>query len=309
MLQVSNLKTSFRTPEGIVKAVDSIDISLRKREKVGLIGETGCGKTVFGMSVVRLLPHNTSISGKVSYKGKDLMTVPESHMQNIRGSEISFILQNPSVSLNPLMRVGGQIEEAVRKGKNLSAQESRKETLRLLKEVNFQDPEYIMNRYPHELSGGMKQRVMIAIGIASEPDLIIADEPTKALDKGNKKEILSLLSDTAERSSMIMITHDLAAASELCDRILVMYDGEIVEDGPCDEILSDPLHPYTIAFIKAHPKNGCKAIPGSSPSLIDLPSGCRFHPRCPDACAKCRTNHPDLSSGHSHHRKNRCHCH
>lgn len=309
MLQVSNLKTSFSTPEGSVKAVESIDFSLRSGEKVGLIGETGCGKTVFGMSVVRLLPHNASISGTVTYKGQDLMKVPEFQMKEIRGSEISFILQNPTVSLNPLMRVGSQIEEAVRKGRSLSSQESRRETLHLLTGVKFREPESVINRFPHELSGGMKQKVMIAIGIASEPDLIIADEPTKALDKGNKKEILSLLSDTAEKSSMIMITHDLAAASELCDRILVMYAGEIVEDGPSDEVLADPLHPYTIAFMQAHPKNGCRAIAGCSPSLIDLPSGCRFHPRCPDACAECRTDHPDLSNGHAHHRKNRCHCH
>jgi peptide/nickel transport system ATP-binding protein len=308
MLDISSLYTQFSSKSGIVRAVDIVDLSVRKGERLGLIGETGCGKTVLGMSVVRLLPSSATTTGTVRYKGRDISDCPEKTMREIRGKEISFILQNPTTSLNPVMKVGDQIAESIAKHEGASIKEAYSKTIALMKLANFQDAESRARKYPHELSGGMKQKVMIAMGLAGDPSLIIADEPTKALDRSNKKEILDLLSAITADKSMIMITHDLPAAGTICERIAVMYCGEIVEEGPAESVLNAPVHPYTFAFIHAHPTKGGRPIPGISPSLVSPPPGCRFHPRCNQATEECRKSHP-LMGEFPDGRMIRCHCH
>jgi peptide/nickel transport system ATP-binding protein len=306
MIEISSLHTSFKSEEGNVRAVDGVDLTIKSGEKFGLIGETGCGKTVLGMSIVRLLPASATLSGSVWYKGKDILICPEEEMRSIRGKEISFILQNPTTSLNPVIRVGDQIAESIAHRQDISYKQAYDKALSLMKQVNFPDAEKKARKYPHELSGGMKQKVMIAIGLSSDPSLLIADEPTKALDRGNKAEILDCLTSVSHKRSMLMITHDLMAAEKVCDRIGVMYCGEIVEEGPADEIFNNPLHPYTTAFIQAQPRNGSKPIPGMSPSLIKPPSGCRFHPRCLLATEDCINHHPEMVSQSGG--GVRCHC-
>jgi peptide/nickel transport system ATP-binding protein len=308
MLDIFSLHTAFSTRDGIVKAVDSVDLSIKDGERLGLIGETGCGKTVLGMSVVRLLPSSAKTTGTIHYNGRDISSCSEDAMREIRGKEISFILQNPTTSLNPVMRVGDQIAESIAKHQGVSPKDAYNEAIHLMKQVNFPDAESRALKYPHELSGGMKQKIMIVMGLAGDPSLIIADEPTKALDRGNKNEILDLLVSSTIDKSLIMITHDLQAAAKICDQMAVMYAGEIIEEGPAEEVLNTPLHPYTRAFIQAHPTKGSRPIPGTSPSLISPPSGCRFHPRCPDASDECWTCHPDMNR-ESDGRMIRCHCH
>lgn len=306
MIEISSLHTHFKSEEGTVRAVDGVDLTIKPGEKFGLIGETGCGKTILGMSIVRLLPPSATLSGSVWYKGKDIVTCPEEEMRSIRGKEISFILQNPTTSLNPVIRVGDQIAESIAHRQDLSYKQAYDMALSLMKQVNFPDADKKARKYPHELSGGMKQKIMIAIGLSTDPSLLIADEPTKALDRGNKTEILECLTSVSQKRSMLMITHDLMAADKVCDRIGVMYCGEIVEEGPADKIFTNPLHPYTKAFIQALPRNGSKPITGMSPSLINPPSGCRFHPRCPLATEDCSIHHPGMikQSGGCV----RCHC-
>lgn len=308
MLDISSLYTQFSSRSGIVRAVDIVDLSIRNGERLGLIGETGCGKTVLGMSVVHLLPSSATTTGRIRYKGRDISDCSQDTMREIRGKEISFILQNPTTSLNPVMRVGDQIAESVAKHLGVSPKAAYTKALSLMKLVKFQDAETRALRYPHELSGGMKQKVMIAMGIAGDPSLIIADEPTKALDRSNKNEILDLLTSMTADKSMIMITHDLPAAGKICDRIAVMYGGEIVEEGPAESVLNSPVHPYTSAFIQAHPTKGCRPIPGISPSLVSPPQGCRFHPRCTQATEECRVSHP-LMGNSTNGGMVRCHCH
>ncbi|HWQ67658.1 MAG TPA: ABC transporter ATP-binding protein [Methanospirillum sp.] len=308
MLDISTLSTQFSSRSGIVRAVDIVDLSIRNGERLGLIGETGCGKTVLGMSVVRLLPSSATTTGRVRYKGREISDCSEDTMRSIRGKEISFILQNPTTSLNPVMRVGDQIAESVVKHQGVSRKTAYTKALSLMESVNFQDAETRALRYPHELSGGMKQKVMIAMGLAGDPSLIIADEPTKSLDRTNKNEILDVMRSITVDKSMIMITHDLPAAGKICDRIAVMYGGEIVEEGPAETVLTSPMHPYTSAFIQAHPTKGCRPIPGISPSLIAPPEGCRFHPRCTEASDECRIKHPEMGAA-THGGMVRCHCH
>lgn len=308
MLKISSLQTTFSSKDGVVKAVDSVSLTVKPGERLGLIGETGCGKTVLGMSVVRLLPSSATTSGTIQYNGKDISRCPEDTMREIRGKEISFILQNPTASLNPVMRVGDQIAEGFMKHQGISYKTAYEQALSLMKQVNFPDAQCKAGKYPHELSGGMKQKIMIAMGLTGDPSLLIADEPTKALDRGNKTEILDLLVSATQDKSMIMITHDLSAAGTVCDRIAVMYAGEIVEQGPAGDVLNAPMHPYTRAFTMAHPTKGSRPIPGSSPSLISPPSGCRFHPRCSEAFEICKNCHPEMTI-QSDGRGIRCHCH
>jgi peptide/nickel transport system ATP-binding protein len=293
-LEISNLKTYFPTPDGIVRAVDTIDLSIRERETVGLIGETGCGKTVLGLTLMRLLQPTTTTEGTIIYKGKNLLKISEAEMRRIRGEEIAMILQNPTTSLNPVMRVGEQIAEAIRLHQGLSRMDAKEKAVEILDAVRIPSPSQRANEYPHEFSGGMKQRAMIAIGLACNPSLIIADEPTKGLDVTIKSQIIRLLKEVTEAKAMLLITHDLGVARELCDRIALMYAGELVEYAPADKIFEDPLHPYTRGFLGSLPRNGLVPILGMSPSLINLPDGCRFHPRCRHATEVCRRKHPDM---------------
>jgi peptide/nickel transport system ATP-binding protein len=301
LLDILNLRTHFPSPDGLVKAVDAVDLKIENRECLGLIGETGCGKTVLGMSIIRLLLPSTRIQGKIFYKGRDLLALKEEEMRLLRGREIAMILQNPTTSLNPVLKVGDQIAEVIRQHRGLDKRQAKAEAVQMLDAAKIAEPERRADQYPHELSGCMKERVMIAIGLASHPAFVIADEPTKGLDAKTKAEIVRLIRDMTAGRSMLMITHDLAAAGEICDRIAVMYAGEILEDAPAQTILTDPHHPYTQGFIRSLPSRGLQPIPGSSPSLIDPPKGCRFHPRCPRAMDVCKKEHPQmtkLENGH-----------
>ncbi len=294
ILRISELKTHFSTPDGLVKAVDTIDLSIRERETVGLIGETGCGKTVLGLTLMRLLQSSTTIEGTILYKGTNLLKISEAEMRRIRGEEIAIILQNPTTSLNPVMRVGEQIAEVIRLHQGLNKKDAAKKAIEMLDAVRIPSPSQRANEYPHEFSGGMKQRVMIAMGLAGNPSLIIADEPTKGLDVTIKSQIIRLMKEVTEETAMLLITHDLGVARALCDRIALMYAGELVECATTGDMFDAPLHPYTRGFLGSLPRNGLVPIPGMSPSLINLPDGCRFHPRCANAKAICRKKHPDM---------------
>jgi len=294
MLDIVNLRTYFPTPDGLVKAVDEVNLQIDSAEKLGLIGETGCGKTVLGMSIIRLLMPSTRIMGRIIYKGRDLLDLNEEEMRLLRGREIAMILQNPTTSLNPVIKVGDQIAEVLRLHMGLDKEQAKSKAVEMLAATMIPEAKKRADQYPHELSGGMKERVMIAMGLAGQPSFVIADEPTKGLDAKTKAEIIKLIRDMTANRSMLMITHDLAAAGETCDRIAVMYAGELLEVAPAETILRDPCHPYTQGFVHCLPSQGLQPIPGSSPSLIDPPPGCRFHPRCPKAMDICKKEHPPM---------------
>nr|CBH39128.1 probable oligopeptide ABC transporter, ATP-binding protein [uncultured archaeon] len=294
LLSISHLKAHFPTQDGIVKAVNTIDLEIANNERLGLIGETGCGKTVLGMSIIRLLPPSTTIEGEIKYRGNDLLKLNDSVMRTIRGKEIAMILQNPTTSLNPVLKVGDQIAEAIKLHQGLAKRAAKAKAVEMLEAVKIPDATKRANEYPHQFSGGMKERAMIAMGLACDPAMIIADEPTKGLDVTVKKQIVKLMKEVTTQKTMLFITHDLGVAAEICDNITVMYAGELMEYANTETIFKNPLHPYTQGFLNSLPSMGLKAIKGMSPSLIDLPSGCRFHPRCDCANAKCRTEHPEL---------------
>lgn len=285
LLEVRDLKTYFYTYEGLVKAVDGASFFIREGEFFGLVGETGCGKSVTALSVMRLVdPPGRIVGGEVFLDGVDLLRLSEEEMQRIRGSKIAMIFQDPMASLNPLMRIGDQIAEVLRKGgKNAD----REKIMRMLELVRMPSPERVFNSYPFELSGGMRQRAMIAMMLAPNPRLLIADEPTTALDVTTQAQIIRLLRNMRDslNLSVWLITHDLGIVAQTCDRVCVMYAGRIVECGTVKEIFKEPLHPYTKGLLYAIPTvkerlRRLTAIPGSVPDLIDPPSGCRFHPRC-----------------------------
>jgi len=294
ILKITHLKVHFPTEEGLVKAVNTVDFEMKENEKLGLIGETGCGKTVLGMSIIRLLQLATKIEGEIWYKGKDLLKLSEEEMRKIRGKEIAMILQNPTTSLNPVLKVGDQIAEAIQLHQGLAKRAAKEKAVEMLEAVKIPDASKRANEYPHEFSGGMKERVMIAMGLACEPSLIIADEPTKGLDVTIKMQIIKLMKEVTKQRAILFITHDLGVAAEICDNIAVMYAGELVEYAKTGDIFKNPLHPYTQGFLNSLPNRGLKPIRGMSPSLIDLPSGCRFHPRCDYAREICKTEHPEI---------------
>ena len=301
LLEIIDLKTHFPTPNGLVKAVDTIDMSISEKEIFGLIGETGCGKSVLGHSIMRLIQSDTVMKGKIIYKGKNLLDISEAEMRNIRGEEIATILQNPTTSLNPVIKVGEQIAEAIRLHQHLNKKDAKQKAIEMLDAVRIPSPSQRSDEYPHEFSGGMKQRVMIAMGLACDPALIIADEPTKGLDVTIKIQIVELMKEITARKAMLLITHDLGVAAEMCDRIALMYAGELVEYASVIEMFENPLHPYTRGFLDSLPGRGLVPIPGISPSLIDYPNGCRFHPRCSHVMDICRQKHPrmtEMKDGH-----------
>ncbi len=294
LLSITHLKVHFPTQDGIVKAVNTIDLEIANDERLGLIGETGCGKTVLGMSIIRLLPPSTTIEGELKYKGNDLLKLTEKEIRKIRGKEIAMILQNPTTSLNPVLKVGDQIAEAIKLHQGLDRRAAKAKAVEMLEAVKIPDATKRANEYPHQFSGGMKERAMIAMGLACDPAMIIADEPTKGLDVTVKKQIVKLMKEVTKQKTMLFITHDLGVAAEICDNITVMYAGELMEYANTETIFKNPLHPYTQGFLNSLPSMGLKAIKGMSPSLIDPPSGCRFHTRCDFADAECRTEHPEL---------------
>ncbi len=294
LLKLKRLRTCFPTRDGLVKAVNTVDLEIGANEILGLIGETGCGKSILGMSIMRLLQPSTRIEGEIIYKGQDLLKLSEAEMRKIRGKEIAMILQNPATALNPVLTVGDQIAEAIWLHQTMTKREAREKAIEVLRSVKIPSPEKMANECPHKFSGGMKERAMIAIGLACNPALIIADEPTRGLDASTKEQIIKLMKEVTEEKSMLFITHDLDAAAEICDTVAVMYAGELVECAKTGDLFGKPLHPYTMGLLDSLPCRGLKPIRGMSPSLIDYPSGCRFHPRCDYASAICEKKHPEM---------------
>ncbi|MBS3811224.1 MAG: ABC transporter ATP-binding protein [Halanaerobiales bacterium] len=303
LLDINDLKVYFNTEEGVVKALAGVNFKIDKGSFHGLIGETGCGKSVTGLSILKLLDNNALIEGgKIIYKDENLLDKTEKQMQrDFRGNEIAMIFQDPGSSLNPVFTIQDQIQESVKMYKKASKQEYRNIVIEELKKVKLPDVEGLLDKYPHQLSGGMKQRVMIAMMLACNPNLLIADEPTTALDVSIQAQFLQVLKNLKEKFDMtvLYITHDLAVVSEICDYVSVMYAGRIVENVPVRELFKNPIHPYSYKLV--HSVLGVKTllenleeIPGSVPRLIDPPSGCRFHPRCEEATDICKTKVPQL---------------
>jgi len=288
ILEINGLKTQFFTEDGIVRAVDGIDLVVKRGEVLGLVGESGCGKSVTSLSVMRLIsPPGRIVEGEVLLSGEDLFKLPESRMQEIRGNRISMIFQQPQSCLNPVFRVGEQITEVLMIHQDTGKDLAQQRAVELLSMVGIPEPEARAQSFPHELSGGMAQRVMIAMALACVPELLIADEPTTALDVTIQAQILDLMRNLGSQMEMsiILITHDLGVVAEMCDRVDVMYAGRIVEEADVVELFQEPKHPYTQALIGSTPVLGeadkeLTTIPGSVPNLIDLPPGCKFAPRC-----------------------------
>jgi oligopeptide/dipeptide ABC transporter ATP-binding protein len=288
LLEVKGLYTSFQTRHGLVRAVDGIDFHVDRGEIMGLVGESGCGKSVTSLSIMRLVakPGNVD-AGEILFDGHDLLKLPAEEMRKIRGDRISMVFQQPTSSLNPVWNVGRQIEEVLRIHRGMKGKAAYGRALELMKMVGIPDPDRRLKAFPHEMSGGMAQRIMIAMALACEPELLIADEPTTALDVTIQAQILDLMRNLRDETgtAIILITHDLGVVAEMCDRVAVMYAGEIVEETDVVSLFREPLHPYTKGLIGSIPvvgavKEELAVIPGNVPNLIDLPKGCRFAPRC-----------------------------
>lgn len=303
LLDVRGLKTYFYTSRGVVKAVDGVSFAVNEDEVFCLVGETGCGKSVTCLSIMRLISHpGRIVNGSILYKGKDLLKLPESEMQRIRGREIAMIFQNPMNSLNPVFTIGYQIAEAPITHFNLSSQEGWKRAVELIGNVKMPDPEVRAKSFPHVLSGGMRQRSMIAMMISCEPKLLIADEPTTSVDVTIQAQLMQLLKEIKEKRKMsiILITHNFGLVAEMGDRVAVMYCGKVVEIGSVREIFRKPLHPYTQGLMRCLPigferKKELDSIPGTLPNPTNPPPGCRFHPRCKYAIEKCKLQEPSLT--------------
>ncbi len=302
VLEVRDLVTYLYTRWGVTKAVDGVSLQLHAGEMLGIVGESGSGKSMLALSLVRLTPEPVGriLSGQVLLNGRDLLSLSEKQMRRIRGREISMILQDPQQSLNPVYSIGNQLAETIRLHNTAaSSGDVRERSITALQSVRVSAPERRLRNFPHQMSGGMKQRVVGAMAIACQPSVLIADEPTTALDVTIQAQYLRLLDDLREQTSVaiILITHDFGVIAESCDRVAVMYAGRIVEQGPVTEIFDDPRHPYTQALLAARPRRGQKAerlpsIEGQPPSLIELPSGCAFAPRCAHAVTRCDQQYP-----------------
>ncbi len=297
LIRISGLRVTFSTRSEENRAVDSVDLDIRSGDSLSLIGESGCGKTVMGMAIMGLLPKNAMINGTIRYGDRDILSASDRTMQQIRGKEIAMISQNSANALNPVMTVGDQIAEPLLIHHLLRATEARHEVIRLLSALGFEEPEMAAERYPHEFSGGMRERILIALALICNPRLIIADEPTSGLDAQVKSQILHLIKkQIANNRTLFLITHDMGTASFLSTRIAVMYAGEIVETGLTKEVLAMPMHPYAEGLLASLPSAGLHPIPGMSPAPAHLPIGCRFYTRCPSATDRCSTSHPLLKN-------------
>lgn len=306
LLEVKNLKTHFYTEDGVVHAVDGVDFSIYSGEVLGIVGESGCGKSVTSLSIMRLISTpGRIVEGEILFDGKDLVKATEEEMMQVRGNRISMIFQQPQSALNPVFRAGEQISEVLNIHQDFGREKGRERAVELLKLVGIPEPEKRADAFPHELSGGMSQRVMIAMALACVPDLLIADEPTTALDVTIQAQILDLMRDMKNQlgSAMMLITHDLGVIAEMANRVVVMYAGEIVEESPVKSLFDKPLHPYTQGLIGSIPVLGERrerldVIPGNVPNLIDPPKGCRFAPRCrahiDHKLSICTEQHPSL---------------
>ncbi len=312
ILEVKNLKTKFKTDHGLISVVDGVDFSIQPGETLGVVGESGCGKSVTSLSVMRLLPSNATNEGSISFEGKEILSLPEKAMQQVRGNDIAMIFQEPMTSLNPLHTVGKQIEEVIKLHMNVTKQEAKERAISMLKAVGMPRAEEIYGEYPHQLSGGMRQRVMIAMAMACDPKLIIADEPTTALDVTIQAQILDLMRDLKEKTgtSIMLITHDLGVVAEMCDRVIVMYAGQVVEETDVETLFENPKHPYTQGLIESIPtfeedKEYLNTIPGSVPLPYQMPKGCRFAARCSQVKAICHEQAPALKEIENNHK---CRC-
>jgi len=288
LLEIENLKTYFYTWAGIVKAVDGVSLKVREGETLGLVGESGSGKSVTALSILQIVPRpGKIIGGSISYRGENLLEKTEAEMQSVRGKEIAYVFQDPATSLNPVFTIASQLTEVIRRHQNCTKEEALKKTVELLKLVEIPDPEIKMYNYPHQLSGGMKQRIAVARALSCQPNLLLADEPTTALDVTIQAQILDLLKSLKQqlKMAMILITHDMGVVAGVADRITVLYAGRVCESASSKTIFRNPLHPYTRALLEAVPslvlrREKLKVIPGAIPNLIEPPVGCRFNPRC-----------------------------
>ncbi|HEY0886509.1 MAG TPA: ABC transporter ATP-binding protein [Ramlibacter sp.] len=310
LLRVEDLRIGFGRPGGEHLAVDGVSFALGAGEVLGIVGESGCGKSITALSILGLVPDPPGriTGGRIRLRGRDLVGLDEGELNAVRGKEISMIFQEPMTALNPLFRVGEQIGETLRVHEGLSKEQARVRALELVRKVGISNPEQRLDQYPHELSGGMRQRIMIAIALACGPKVLIADEPTTALDVTIQAQILVLLRQLQREMGMgvILITHDLGVVAQVVDRVIVMYAGQIVEEGAVDAVFERPSHPYTGLLLQSIPalddeQERLPTIAGMVPGLANLPPGCRFHPRCPSARAACRERAPtpvDISPGH-----------
>jgi len=309
ILSVKGLHTYFYTYEGVVKAVRGVDFSIRKGETLGLVGETGCGKSVTALSIFRLIrPPGRIVKGEIRLKGENLVAKTEEEMMQIRGNRITMIFQEPMTSLNPVFRVGEQIAWVIMLHQKKSAKDAMALTVEMLRKVKIPQPEVVSELYPHELSGGMRQRILTAMALSCSPDLTVCDEPTTYLDTTTQAEVLELLGDLMKKSgsSTLYITHNLGVVAHICDRMAVMYAGKIVEVGKTRQVFKDPVHPYTQGLFNALPNPQKRtaelpSIPGLVPNMIDTPSGCLFHPRCSKAKEICSEKEPaQVTVGEDH---------
>lgn len=308
LLHIENLKTVISSKDGKLVPVDGVDITIPKGKTVGIVGESGCGKSMTAMSVMGLLPNTTHIEeGKILFQDMDLTKLNPKELRKITGDKISIIFQEPMTSLNPVIQVGKQVREAILLHEKVSKEEAKQRVIEIFRQVGIPEPERRYNAYPHQLSGGLRQRVMIGMAMVCNPDLLIADEPTTALDVTIEAQILHLMRQLQKDkgTSIMMITHNLGVVAEICDQVYVMYAGKVVETAEVHELFQNPKHPYTQGLLGALPKMDSRqrlnSIDGMVPTLKDMPTGCRFAPRCPMATQKCREEQPalvDVTAGH-----------
>ncbi len=303
LLEVRNLKTYFISKHRTVKAVDGVDFTVYKGKVLGIVGESGSGKSMTSLSIMRLIPppYGKIVEGMIKFEGVNLAELSEKKMNDIRGNKISMIFQEPMSALNPVLKIGVQVDEVLIRHKNLSKSEARRKSIQLLQSVGFPRAEEVVNDYPHQLSGGMRQRAMIAMAMACEPSVLIADEPTTALDVTIQAQVLDLMRDLKDQTgtAIVLITHDLGVVADMADDMIVMYGGQVVESGSADDIFNTPLHPYTRALMDSIPvidedRERLLAIPGTVPSAANFPQGCRFAERCTLAQLSCMEKMPEL---------------
>jgi oligopeptide/dipeptide ABC transporter ATP-binding protein len=302
ILHVENLKTYFNTDDGVVKAVDGVSFTLNQGETLGIVGESGCGKSVTNLSVMRLIssPPGKIMGGDVFFHGKSVLSMSEDELRDLRGNKISMIFQDPMTSLNPFLRISTQLVETLCLHQGLSNDQAREKAIQMLRMVGIPNPEKRIDAYPHQFSGGMRQRAMIAMALSCNPEILIADEPTTALDVTIQAQILEIIKDLTVKlnTAVILVTHDLGVVSGMCNKICVMYAGRIVERASTDDMFGNPKHPYTRGLIRSVPrldkttKERLYSIPGTPPSLINIPECCPFHPRCQHAMDVCRVKYP-----------------
>jgi peptide/nickel transport system ATP-binding protein len=314
LLEVTNLRTEFKTAAGTIRAVDGVDLSVGKGETLGIVGESGCGKSITSLSIMQLLPKGLGkvAAGEVRFNGENMLDFSERKMRSIRGNEMAMIFQEPMTSLNPVFKIGKQIAESARYHHGVSKHKAKDMAVDMLTKVGIPRPEKVAASYPHELSGGMRQRVMIAMAMVCNPKLLIADEPTTALDVTIQAQILDLMRELqkSEGTSILMITHDLGVVAEMCDRVVIMYAGQVVEETDVKTLFKEPKHPYTQSLLASLPQlnsdqERLASIPGQVPNPLDMPQGCRFAPRCQYAKEICRAEAPELTEVEPGH-KSRC---